>query len=327
MELSDADPNSINLLRTGGLGSYIEQRGPKIGGRLLALLNTYSDQFDWTTMLTIVTATENGGGAVTTSAIASNELPSDAQQLWEKDIIGQMQSHCAACHSGNARKGMFSFDSFVDLKAAQQDPTVWQTVREQIETGEMPPRGKPPMPDDSKRSFLASWSKFFRSQGGATSGTVNLGMANVEMVKVQNRWVPKAMADGWANTMKDAPAKIREALAASQAELAKQVEEQEAKLAGPLDAMLAASTQAEFDAALKPIEAEIEAMVQQAQMGFAVAAAGGGTLPGAGGPAVGGPAQGPARGPARGPSQGGAGGGAAAAGQGGGGGTATAEEG
>ena len=54
-----------------------------------------------------------------------------------------VQKYCLGCHSTNARKGSLDLERFATPADVRKDLKVWQGVIEQLEAGEMPPKGKP----------------------------------------------------------------------------------------------------------------------------------------------------------------------------------------
>ena len=63
---------------------------------------------------------------------------------------------CSTCHNDKKRSAGLSFESYKDLATALKNPDVWELVREQLETKQMPPKGKP-QPSDAQRKSIVSW--------------------------------------------------------------------------------------------------------------------------------------------------------------------------
>jgi hypothetical protein len=102
--------------------------------------------------------------------------------VWQREILPQLQTFCADCHSGGTNEGEFAFDTFVDLQSARQEPVVWQKVRELIEFGAMPPDGETPIPAEVRRDLALTLRKLVEEQAAAdgtlASGHVTLRRLN-----------------------------------------------------------------------------------------------------------------------------------------------------
>src|SRR5205085_3660843 len=67
-----------------------------------------------------------------------------------------LAKYCLGCHSAEAKKGGLDLERFATAADARTDPKVWEGVIEQVEAGEMPPKGKP-RPTDGERKRLLAW--------------------------------------------------------------------------------------------------------------------------------------------------------------------------
>jgi hypothetical protein len=66
-----------------------------------------------------------------------------------------LEAHCVKCHGGEKTEGgadLTGLTGELDLLEARK---LWESVVEQVETGEMPPKG--PYPSDGERARLAGW--------------------------------------------------------------------------------------------------------------------------------------------------------------------------
>ncbi len=71
-----------------------------------------------------------------------------------------LKTYCLNCHSAKVKKGSLDLERFTTLADARDDLKVWQGLIEQLEAGEMPPKGKPqPTADEKKR--LVEWARGF----------------------------------------------------------------------------------------------------------------------------------------------------------------------
>lgn len=68
--------------------------------------------------------------------------------------------YCLECHSTKAKKGSLDLERFATSADIAKDIKVWAVVVEQLEAGEMPPKGKP-QPTAEERKQLVAWVKGF----------------------------------------------------------------------------------------------------------------------------------------------------------------------
>src|SRR5688572_23281296 len=66
-----------------------------------------------------------------------------------------LDTYCVTCHNQRARTSGLALDE-ADLRAAANDPELWETVVRKVRTGVMPPAGVP-RPDAASRAALVSW--------------------------------------------------------------------------------------------------------------------------------------------------------------------------
>ena len=90
--------------------------------------------------------------AATGSALAADERAVDTR-MFDEHIRPLLATHCLACHGGESPKGKFRLD---ELSSALTDDLVrehWSDVVEKLETGEMPPKGKPQPAEQDVQAF------------------------------------------------------------------------------------------------------------------------------------------------------------------------------
>lgn len=69
-----------------------------------------------------------------------------------RPMIGQ---YCAVCHSAAKHAGELNLERFASFADVIRDPKPWKKAVEQLNLGEMPPKGMPPLPPASKTKLLA----------------------------------------------------------------------------------------------------------------------------------------------------------------------------
>lgn len=70
------------------------------------------------------------------------------------------QKYCLGCHSTAAKKGSLDLQRFRSAADVRRDVKVWQQTIEMLETGEMPPKGKP-QPTAEQRNSAIRWIRRF----------------------------------------------------------------------------------------------------------------------------------------------------------------------
>ena len=81
--------------------------------------------------------------------------PKEAPPFMEPSLAF-MKRFCLDCHSTEKQKGELDLEAFMQLQPIDQPASIWESIIEQIEVGEMPP-AKADQPDkDHKGRFLAS---------------------------------------------------------------------------------------------------------------------------------------------------------------------------
>ncbi|MBK8096116.1 MAG: DUF1592 domain-containing protein [Planctomycetes bacterium] len=89
------------------------------------------------------------GGA---AAMGQQPLVVDADSFG-RDLRPLVAEHCGDCHDGDRRKGELDLLRFTELAAVENEPAVWQLVRERLQRGDMPPADAP-QPDAATRLRL-----------------------------------------------------------------------------------------------------------------------------------------------------------------------------
>ncbi len=88
-----------------------------------------------------------GGGTVKTGILSDD---------YQKRVSPILKKYCLECHSKKAHKGDLDLERFDSLAAIRKDLKPWQHLIEQVEVGEMPPKGKP-QPTAEERKVLLGW--------------------------------------------------------------------------------------------------------------------------------------------------------------------------
>jgi len=85
-----------------------------------------------------------------------------------EDVQPLLTKYCFECHRGEKAKGGLAFDTFRDERTAIGRPQTWEKVLDNLESGLMPPEGKP-QPTNNERALVIRWieSRFF---GSGSSG-------------------------------------------------------------------------------------------------------------------------------------------------------------
>ena len=102
------------------------------------------------------------------------ERPALAQEPKPADFAGDvrplLKAYCLSCHSSKAKKGSLDLERFATIADVRADVKVWQAIIEQVEAGEMPPKGKPQPTADEKGRLLAWVRGFLDAEAKARTG-------------------------------------------------------------------------------------------------------------------------------------------------------------
>ncbi len=74
-----------------------------------------------------------------------------------KDVLPFLTKHCTSCHGAEKPKGGINLAKFTDENVVNQNRKAWRKVLENVESGDMPPEGKP-HPSQDEIASLVSWS-------------------------------------------------------------------------------------------------------------------------------------------------------------------------
>ena len=78
------------------------------------------------------------------------------QDDYDKSVRPLMTRLCLGCHSTKEKKGELDLERFTSLELISADVKPWQAMVEQLDTKEMPPKGKP-QPTAAERTLLIRW--------------------------------------------------------------------------------------------------------------------------------------------------------------------------
>jgi mono/diheme cytochrome c family protein len=84
----------------------------------------------------------------------------DSQAAYLAQARPLIQKYCFACHSSEKHKGDIDLEHYTTLALIRKEVKPWQSMVEQLESEEMPPKGKP-KPTDEERARLLAWVRGF----------------------------------------------------------------------------------------------------------------------------------------------------------------------
>ncbi|QJE94904.1 DUF1592 domain-containing protein [Luteolibacter luteus] len=91
-------------------------------------------------------------------ACAARVSAAEAAGRFDEKIRPLLGEYCLDCHSEDEQKGDLDLERFSTLEAVMKDPAVWESVIEQIELGEMPPKKKR-QPSPEQKEELLAWTR------------------------------------------------------------------------------------------------------------------------------------------------------------------------
>src|SRR6266545_1105679 len=80
----------------------------------------------------------------------------DLGAAYAKHVQPLLKRYCFECHSKKVHKGDLDLERFESLGGIRKEIRPWQHLIEQVEAGEMPPKGKP-QPSADERKLLLTW--------------------------------------------------------------------------------------------------------------------------------------------------------------------------
>jgi len=96
--------------------------------------------------------------------------PADAKVEFATSVQPILKKYCNDCHSTKLKKGHLDLERYTSIDEIRKDLKPWQSMIEQIETGEMPPKNKPQPTADEKKQLLAWVHGFLENEAKSRSG-------------------------------------------------------------------------------------------------------------------------------------------------------------
>lgn len=79
-----------------------------------------------------------------------------AAEDFHQDILPVLTRYCNDCHSTRRQKGDLDLERFSSVAEIKKEPVIWDQVREQLASGEMPPKDKPQLSKE-EHARLTRW--------------------------------------------------------------------------------------------------------------------------------------------------------------------------
>lgn len=97
-------------------------------------------------------------------------VKSDPAAEYPSVVRPLVKQYCLECHSTKLKKGHVDLERFATVAEVRKDIKPWQQAIEQLEAGEMPPKGKP-QPTEAERRRLIAWiGGFLEAEAKARTG-------------------------------------------------------------------------------------------------------------------------------------------------------------
>ncbi|HEX3313410.1 MAG TPA: DUF1592 domain-containing protein [Gemmataceae bacterium] len=90
------------------------------------------------------------------AVIARSQAPQAPADDYTTKIRPLLVKHCLECHSTQKHRGDLDLERFITRATIRDDLHPWEQLLEQVEVGEMPPKGKP-QPSAEQRQALVRW--------------------------------------------------------------------------------------------------------------------------------------------------------------------------
>ena len=95
---------------------------------------------------------------------------SDLGDAYLKSVQPLLKKYCFECHSTKAHKGDLDLERFASLTTIRKDLKPWQHLIEQVEVGEMPPKGKLQPTADERKAILTWVRAMLNAEARARAG-------------------------------------------------------------------------------------------------------------------------------------------------------------
>lgn len=79
-----------------------------------------------------------------------------AKDEYAEKVLPIFAKYCNTCHNDQKRSAGLTLEPYKTAATAKKAKDIWETVKEQIENKQMPPKGKP-QPSDEERKIVAAW--------------------------------------------------------------------------------------------------------------------------------------------------------------------------
>lgn len=76
---------------------------------------------------------------------------------YEAAIVPLIDRYCIECHDSDTEEGEVNFDHFLTTVEAKMNPDLWDSVRAQLELGQMPPHKREERPDEKEQATMLAF--------------------------------------------------------------------------------------------------------------------------------------------------------------------------
>src|SRR5262245_51977723 len=81
--------------------------------------------------------------------------PKASNSFTFQDAAAMFKAHCVACHQGKAAAGALDLTRFKTPESVVEQSRTWTKVLSRVRNSEMPPKGRPALPLDTRDAFIA----------------------------------------------------------------------------------------------------------------------------------------------------------------------------
>lgn len=110
-------------------------------------------------------------GMVAVSPLAWGDVDfGDLGQRFNGKIAPIVSKYCLDCHAADTKKGELDLEQFAGLEQIRKQPATWQHIVEQLESGEMPPKDKPQLEEEERKTLLGWIDEYLDAEALASAG-------------------------------------------------------------------------------------------------------------------------------------------------------------
>src|SRR5689334_21404071 len=91
------------------------------------------------------------------AALSAEPTEGELARAWKDVVAPFVRTNCTGCHGQEKREGKLDLTTFSSLNQVAEGHQTWETVRERLESKEMPPEDAKKQPTAAERAAVVAW--------------------------------------------------------------------------------------------------------------------------------------------------------------------------